>query len=152
MSNKSQKLSIRFAAYDEVPTKFHQRKSGEKHYREYECMEYLRKTYRPNELPPFAQFPIYLNYKVSTGELNIRQIPIYLDTESANDLEINLCQFIIRTELPTLNYEQCTKELVKSLKNEKKKIQAETQQKLNAIDDQISKLLAITHQPTLEAQ
>lgn len=45
--------------------------------------------------------------------------------------------------------EDATKQVVAGLKEEKKRVQAETQLKLNQIDDQINGLLAITHEAEL---
>lgn len=45
-----------------------------------------------------------------------------------------------------VSQEQATKQVVDNLKEEKKRVQAETQKTLNGIDDQINSLLAITHE------
>lgn len=46
----------------------------------------------------------------------------------------------------TLNHDEAVKQVVESLQNEKKNIQAKAQSDINKLDEKINSLLAITHQ------
>lgn len=140
-------ISIRHAEEGELPTRFHDVPEGVPHYTAFDIMKPLRVGYKPNELPSRLDIPVYVNYQLKTGEVDIRRIPIYLDTEDANYAEVNLLQLVLSVELPRIDNEACIQTLVDALKREKQKVLADAQMKVNELDNRIGDLLAITYQP-----
>lgn len=133
-------MKIREATYEEMPNDIYETKKNF-------AREFFSKSYEHHELPEKLKIPVYIKYRLVDGEIFIGSHPINLKSNDPSYKSSCLGRFIIDVPINAISYNQALQEMVACMREQKKTIQAETQQKIDGIDGKINKLLTIEHKP-----
>jgi len=140
----SSKPTVRYAADNECPDNMWEG-------RESLAYQFYNNTFKPGELPNRIQVPLYVNYIINEGRLEVQDTSIYIDNGSnGKDARMNLARLVVELPIPDVQYDECLARVVEALKAEREAILAKAQMEAMRIDDKIQDLLAITYQPETE--